>query len=132
MGALVERHRLAVRSECFKTHAAARARRGLVRIFALTRMAAHQCARLSPLQAWRSIFCASLQTVKGSILAYVSRCTRCRARRAARRRRSEERGRVLVGGVLGAPARPLGRAASMWRVGRRERPKRCGAGVYMS
>ena len=83
MGALVERHRLAVRSECFKTHAAARARRGLVRIFALTRMAAHWCARLSPLQAWRSIFCASLQTIKGSILAYVSSCTRCRAARRA-------------------------------------------------
>ena len=83
MGALVERHRLAVRSECFKTHAAARARRGLVRIFALTRMAAHWCARLSPLQAWRSIFCASLQPIKGSILAYVSSCTRCRAARRA-------------------------------------------------
>ena len=75
MGALVERHRLAVRFESFKTPAAARARRGLVRIFALTRMAAHRCARLSPLQAWRSIFCASLQTIKGSILAYVSSCT---------------------------------------------------------
>ena len=40
-------------------------------------------SRLSPLQAWRSIFCASLQTIKGSILAYVSSCTRCRAARRA-------------------------------------------------
>ena len=58
MGALVCMRSLAVRFESFKTPAAARARRGLVRIFALTRMAAHQRARLSPLQAWRSIFFA--------------------------------------------------------------------------
>ena len=78
MGALVAVDSLAVRFESFKTPAAARARRGLVRIFALTRMAAHRCARLSPLQAWRSIRSRAL-----SSLAYVSRCTRCRAPRRA-------------------------------------------------
>ena len=56
----------------------------------------------------------------------------CGAPRAAAARRSAVAHWCVVGGVLGAPARPLGRAASMWRVGRRERPKRCGAGVYMS
>ena len=103
MGALVCMRSLAVRFESFKTPAVARARRGLVRIFALTRMAAHRCARLSPLQVWRSIFCASLQTIKGSILAYVSSCTRCRAARRA--------------------SPPLGRARSRTGGGRARRPR---------